>query len=537
MEPVDILVIDDRRSNLLALKHVLDRPDYNLVLAQSGEEGLNQVLRHDFAVILLDVAMPGMDGFETAQIIKQRERSRLVPIIFVTASVFDMEQVFRGYTRGAVDYLRKPVDAHQLRAKVEVFVELYRQKQRIQEQAQRLREAELREQQLLRERAEEALRESEAVYQLTFEEAPVGIGHVSTDGRWLKLNERLSQMLGAPASELIGRGIGELIDESGAREVQRALARLNAGEIEFYADEHSLASGSSWAVLRLVPAREASRNPMGYIVVADDITDRKRLELERAHLVQELRQGIRVRDEFLSIAAHELKTPVTPLRLQTTSVLRTVEKTGGLPEPEQLLRQLQAIDKAAVRLEALVDKLLDVSQMSVGRLVLQPETIDLAALAADALERLRVSERTHPVQLSLDAPEPVVGNWDRVRLEQVIMNLVQNAIRYGDGKPVKISVAAVEGNAVLTVSDQGPGIPPEQQQRIFERFERAAPVRHFGGFGLGLWIVRQLVEAHGGRVTLASPAGGGTRFTVSLPLAATGTPPPAEPPANEEISQ
>jgi len=181
---VNILLVDDRPSNLLSLKALLERPDYNLVLAASGPEALALVLRQDFAVILLDVAMPRMDGFETASVIKERDQSKLIPILFITASVYDMEHVFRGYTVGAVDYLRKPVDPHAVRAKVAVFVELYRQRKQIEAQAIRLRDAEVR----LRRRAEVALQDSEALYQVTFDEVPVGIGHATAEGRWTRAN-------------------------------------------------------------------------------------------------------------------------------------------------------------------------------------------------------------------------------------------------------------------------------------------------------------------------------------------------------------
>jgi CheY-like chemotaxis protein len=153
---VSILLVDDRPSNLGALQAILLRPDYDLVLARSGQEALLAVLRHKVAVILLDVAMPGMDGFETAKLIKEREQSRLIPIIFVTASVYDLEHIFRGYTVGAVDYLRKPIDPYEVRAKVAVFADMFRQQRHIERQEQRLHELEMRLQRLLRERPEAA---------------------------------------------------------------------------------------------------------------------------------------------------------------------------------------------------------------------------------------------------------------------------------------------------------------------------------------------------------------------------------------------
>lgn len=157
IEPVSILLVDDSPSNLLAVQGLLQRPDYDLVLARSGEEALAQVLRRELAVILLDVAMPGMDGFQVARVIKDREQSRLIPILFITASVYDMEHIFRRFTVGAVDYVRKPLDAHAVRSKVAVFVELFRLRKQIERLTERLQEAEQREQHLRGARSAEAV--------------------------------------------------------------------------------------------------------------------------------------------------------------------------------------------------------------------------------------------------------------------------------------------------------------------------------------------------------------------------------------------
>jgi PAS domain S-box-containing protein len=522
LEPVNILLVDDRRSNLQSLEATLRRDDYRLVLASSGEEALAQVLRQEFALILLDVAMPIMDGFQTASMIKDREQSRHIPIIFVTASVYDLEHIFRGYNVGAVDYLRKPLDLHEVRSKVAVFVEMYRQRKQIERQAVKLREAELRQQRLARQHAEEALRKSETIYQLTFEEAPVGIGHASPDGLWTKVNARLCEILGRERHDIVGHSIVETVAGEDGTSLSNALVRLRSGEMNVYAGEFCRATEAGppvWCHVTLSAMPDAPNGATWFIVIIDDITDQKKLELERFRLVRELRHAVRARDDFLALAAHELKTPITPLRLQAAGLLRELHKhhPAGRP-PLRLERRLETINTGVERLEDLIDRLLSVSRLSIGRITLVLEDVELGALVREQVARRVEEARETGSTLLVSADQPVVGRWDRVRIEQVIANLLSNAIRYGEGRPIQASVVADGDLARVSVHDQGVGIPQEAQGLIFERFERLAPVRHHGGLGLGLWIVRQIVEAHSGRVTLVSYPGEGSVFTVELPL-------------------
>ncbi len=237
----------------------------------------------------------------------------------------------------------------------------------------------------------------------------------------------------------------------------------------------------------------------------------------------ELQQSVRVRDEFLSIASHELKTPVTALHLQLQSVLRSAAR-GPRPDGKDMaLIKISRAETQLMRLTRLIDNLLDVSRITAGRLDFEPEEVDLAQVVRDSVERLRDEATRVGTPLVIDADTPVQGFWDRLRLEQVVTNLLTNAVKYGSRHPVELRVEALPDNrARLTVRDHGIGISPENQARIFERFERAVSDRQYGGLGLGLWITRQIVTALEGEIFVQSAPGEGSVFTVELPLQPSG---------------
>ncbi len=235
--------------------------------------------------------------------------------------------------------------------------------------------------------------------------------------------------------------------------------------------------------------------------------------LDRARIYSEAKDAIRVRDDFLAVASHELNTPLTSLKLALGHLRRDRSH-----EPEALARLLGVIERQADRLGILVRDLLDVSKLTGGSISLELAETDIVAAVRSVLERYALSFQKSGSLLSFVAPASLVGRWDGKRIEQVTSSLVSNAIKFGDGKPIDVRIEQVENDARITVRDHGVGIPEETQLRIFDRFERAVATPHYGGFGLGLWLARKVLEAMGGRIEVESQPGQGATFIVKLPL-------------------
>jgi signal transduction histidine kinase len=279
------------------------------------------------------------------------------------------------------------------------------------------------------------------------------------------------------------------------------LDRSGTGELE-----------ESYFNIVVQPVREPSEEITGVLAFGSDVTD----QVLARHKVEE---AVRVRDDFLSIASHELKTPLTPLELKVTSLLRQVEADLESPLPaERVVRELQIAQRQIRKLTELINELLDDSRISAGRLQLSIKEVNLSDLVQEVVARFH--QQAVQAGCSIDVGivgEPITGRWDPLRIEQVITNLLTNALKYGAGKPVHIRAEGGLSNAKLTVQDQGIGIPREYLSRIFDRFERAVTDQHFGGMGLGLYITRKLVAAHGGQIEVQSEPGKGSTFTVELP--------------------
>jgi len=256
---------------------------------------------------------------------------------------------------------------------------------------------------------------------------------------------------------------------------------------------------------------------VGTVIELRDTSEDKRREAERERLLAELKEAVRLRDEFLSVASHELNTPLTPLSLRLQSLARLAEVEPDSPLAARLGREVEVMRRQVKRLADLVRELLDVSRISTGRLTLQLEEVDLAEVTREVLARFTPEAERAGSRFELHLEGPVLGQWDRLRLEQILVNLLSNAIKYGAGKPIHVRVGLEEGGAWLEVRDEGIGIPPEALGRIFDRFERAVSERHYGGLGLGLYVTRQIIAAMGGRVKVRSTRGEGATFTVELP--------------------
>jgi signal transduction histidine kinase len=272
------------------------------------------------------------------------------------------------------------------------------------------------------------------------------------------------------------------------------------------------ARGRILGAITLVHAESGRRYDAADLSLVEDLAARAALAVENARLYREAREAVRKRDDFLSVASHELKTPLTSLKLTVAALEREASRVRT---PETFRARLDRIQTQSTRLAGLVDQLLDVSRMSAGKLVLDLEPIDLAELAAEVVQRFAEEAGRVGTPLTLRAPVPVPVVVDRQRMDQVLTNLLSNALKYAPGSPVELQVDCVS-SPCFRVQDAGPGIPPAEQARIFERFERGLRTHGHPGMGLGLWIVREIVQAHHGRVWIQSPPGGGTTFEVSL---------------------
>ena len=276
------------------------------------------------------------------------------------------------------------------------------------------------------------------------------------------------------------------------------------------------------------PIHDALGHLVGCVVTLTDITERRRYEAEREQLLGQVEQlvgrqkeALDARDEFLSIASHELKTPLTALHLHVEGMLRYAGRILPGAIAPTLRDKLAAIERQGRRITSLVNDLLDVSRLRAGRMELAREAVDLSEVAREVVERIRGEAALAGCELQAFTPPGIVGCWDRNRLDQVVTNLVSNAIKYGKGKPVSLRVECDGAVARLAVEDQGIGVAPEHHERIFQRFERAVSGAEFGGMGLGLWITREILRRLDGSVRVESCLGAGARFVVELPLART----------------
>jgi signal transduction histidine kinase len=362
---------------------------------------------------------------------------------------------------------------------------------------------------------------STVILQALFALAPVGIQIYAADGHSLLTNQAFRDLFGSePPPEYnilrdeiaIANGLLGLVQRAFAGEV------ITAPPVWYDPRELTqvkVTEGRRVAIAAtFFPLRDAEGAVRHVGIVFKDVT----AEMDNARLYQDAREAIRIRDDFLSVAGHELKTPLTAVQLY-------VERLGDALDclaPEegqdgQLTRKLGDVERVVTRLGGLVDQLLDVSRLTAGRLVLDPERVDLAEIVREAVTQVEQEALRRATPIKVTTRDAVVGYWDRGRLHQVLSNLLSNAVKYGAGQPVVVQLQVEGPDGVVAVRDQGIGIAAENQLRIFEKFERAAPERQFGGLGLGLWICREIVTAMNGSIHVSSSPGAGATFTLRLP--------------------
>ncbi len=526
-----VLLVDDDPGNLLALEALLDGLGLNLVPARTGEEALGRLGDRPFALVLLDIVMPGLDGFETARRIRGRERNGHTPIIFVTGRAADEFPIVDAYKLGAVDYLVKPLVPEILRAKVTGLVELHEAKERARRQAEQLR--------LLVQGTKDS-----AIFML------------DPDGRIATWNAGAERIYGYRADEITGRHFSAFYPQDAkdrdwpAEELRRALAEPVVEDEGWRVRK----DGSRfWSNVVITALRDETGTLRGFSKVTRDLTERKKWEDALRQLHGELEQRVRDRtadlaaandalkeadrrkDEFLAMLAHELRNPLAPIRtgLQVLS-LPQADRSATDKVREMMVRQIQHMGR-------IVDDLLDVSRIQQRKVTLRRERVDLVRLVRLAVEDHEPAYETAGVTLTLEAPaDPVWVHGDQTRLTQVVGNLLHNALKFTDkGGAVSVRVAGDGSDrATIAVRDTGVGIEPDMLARLFEPFAQAdrSLARSKGGLGLGLALVKGLTDLHGGHVRAASAGPGqGAEFVIELPVQTESIPAPAPtpPPPND----
>ncbi|WP_240636129.1 response regulator [Caldimonas tepidiphila] len=551
-----ILIVDDLPEKLLVFGTLLEELGQELVFVRSGSEALREVLKREFAVILLDVNMPDMDGYETAGLIRQYKRAAHTPIIFITAYADEM-QTHRGYELGAVDYILSPVVPQVLRTKVQVFVDLHLMQRRVRRQAEerlalaaaegarRVAEENTRRSNFLSQvsrvlggslEAEVGMR---ALLQLMVPElAPHAVLQLQADGD--EAGPALQARLGEGGVAVVDA----LPDAAAAAPLRQCLARALRGELVGEAvSAAGLAAGTVMPLVhgeRVLGALYAAGRPDAGLL--QELSGRAAIAFENARLYRSLRTEInerrqaeqrlqesnRRKDEFLAMLSHELRNPLAPIR----NAVEVIRRVG--PSDPKLAWAADVTDRQVRQLSRLVEELLDVARISQGKIALQMESVDLQAVIAHSVETARpvIDGRRHRLQLQLPA-HPVWLRGDFARLSQVIGNLLNNAAKYTPEEGVlQLALQTQDGHALVSVRDNGVGIEPELLPHVFELFEQGKRSldRSQGGLGVGLTLVQRLVELHHGAIEARSGgAGQGAEFVVRLPcLREVRGPAPAE---------
>ncbi|TDE30568.1 response regulator [Flavobacterium ranwuense] len=529
--PVKILLVDDLPENLFALEIILSNENYLCVKANSGNEALKILLhQQDFAIILIDVQMPMMDGFETVELIRQIEKLKHVPIIFLTASMHNSQQIFKGYQAGAVDYMIKPISPEILKAKVAVFVDLHKKNQELLVQAEQLKKlnTDLTAQKLL---SEYSLSLIEASHDPLFA--------ISPEGKITDMNNASVKVTGIGRPKLIGTDFFDYFTEpQKAREVYQKVF-----EKGFVADSPLILRHKNGKLIHVLfngsVYKDDKRNVLGAVIVARDVTNQKRIETELieakifAELTTEIAEeakikaenatilaenAVKAKQQFLSNMSHEIRTPMNAIIGFTKVVLKT-DLTAKQKE------YLNAIKMSGDALIVLINDILDLAKVDAGKMTFEKTPFKMKSSISAMLHlfETKILEKNLRLVKEYDDNIPDVLIGDPVRLHQIILNLVSNAVKFTTEGKITVSVRLLheeEDKLIIefAVTDTGIGIPEEKIGKIFENFQQASSgtSRLYGGTGLGLAIVKQLVEPQGGSIRVKSIVEEGSTFSFTL---------------------
>jgi PAS domain S-box-containing protein len=533
-EAVKILLVDDEPRNLDALESVLESSDCTLVRAQTAEQALLAVLETDFAAIVLDMKMPGMDGLELARLIKQRKRSEHVPILFLTAHSLDESDVLQAYGVGGVDFLTKPINPDILRSKIAVFANLFRATRALASTVAALN-AEVVE----REHAQEQLRVAKDELEMRVFERTAELARANREIRdneeRLKLALAVAQvatwewdlatgkmqwsadpeiLFGFPAG-CFGPDlrISHAVHADDVAALETAFHRaIQTGDFEAEYRAVRPDGSSVWIADRGRVVQDSSNHPTRIVGVSVDLTRRKKLE-------EALMESDRRKDEFLATLGHELRNPLAPIMY----AVRVLDKKG--PSTPELRWAIDIIERQARHMTRLIDDLLDINRITRSALELRKETLDLSSVINAAVEASQPMIEQNGQELIVRmSPEPIQMEGDVVRLTQIFSNLLNNASKYsktptGEKKKIRLSVERDGQTAIITVRDSGIGIAAPMLSKVFDMFTQAGRESGSdGGLGIGLALAKRLVEMHGGTIQAYSEGlGKGSEFTVRLP--------------------
>lgn len=513
--PAKVLIVDDQDSKRLGLGAALHPLGYEIVMAASGREALRYLLTNEVAVILLDVRMPELDGFETAALIRSRRQSETTPIIFVTAFTNAESDTLTGYTHGAVDFIFSPIQPEILRAKVQVFVDLYRHAHLARAQERRLRELE----------GEQARRELHKLSSALEQSAdPVII--TDAQGHIEYVNAAFSANIGHSAAELSGRPLASLQPAAdGAADLQTLWCQVRAGQVQRAEVTYHRPDGQPYhQATTITPLTDDAGTVTHFIITGHDVSERKRMEAEMQALNASLEARVRertaqlqeVNEEIEAYAysiSHDLRTPLRHIM----SFADLLARSMGDALPGKARDYLSRIQGSAQRMSELIDRLLDFART--GRHQLTPQDIDLGTLINEVISDY-LRDPTAPTITWEVGPMPTV-TADLISLRELLGNLISNAVKYSrnaEGGPrIRVQAELIGGYHHVSITDNGVGFDMAYSHKLFTVFQRLHTYDHFEGHGVGLAHVKRIIVRHGGTVEARSAEGQGATFTFTLP--------------------